>query len=199
MFGQGRNQPPRMARHIRHLRAGSHFPESPVQLLRERQAPLDHRRAHHLRLPGERQSVPCDVAARDGLLHGFAIRGRSLVQVLVKQPGTSGPYVAALAPRIGLTRNLDRARKIFREIAPHHVGLGIDEAGIEVALEHHQHALHFPIRLRLHPREKRTLTLPATAVRPRLPSPSSQKCAASSPPSPKPSSRSGVYHPARRP
>ena len=110
---------------------------------------FDHGLAHHLRLPRERQRVPCNVAARNRVFHRLAVRRRGLFQVLVEQPRSCGPHVAALALGICRPRHLDRPRKIFREIFPHHVGLCIDKPGVKVALEHHQHAAHAKIRLRV--------------------------------------------------
>ena len=142
------NNPARVSRHVGHLGARCRLAEPLVERLRQRQPALDHRLVHHLRLPRKRQCVPRNVAARNRLLHRLAIRRRSLLQVFKQQPRTSRPHITPLAPGVRRARNLDRMREILVEVFMNHVVLRVDKPRIEVALEHHQHAFHFRVRLR---------------------------------------------------
>ena len=139
---QWRNDAARVSGHVGHLGAGGHFAEAPVERLRQCQTALNHRRAQHLRLPCERQRVPRNVAARNRLFHRLAFGGLSLLQILEEQPRSGSPHVAPLALGVRGARSLNGLRKVLIEVFMNDVVLRIDKAGIEVTLEHHQHALH---------------------------------------------------------
>src|SRR5579862_464823 len=82
-------------------------------------------------MPGQITSLYC-------LLNMLALFGRRLLQVLVKKPGTCSPDITIAAGPPQLTGKSDRFGEKFREVALNHRCLCIDEARVEVALEHHQ-------------------------------------------------------------
>jgi hypothetical protein len=65
-----------------------------------------------------------------------------LLKVFKQQPGASGPHITPLAAGVRFTRNFDCMRKVLIKVLMNYVVLRINEARIEVAFEHHQHALH---------------------------------------------------------
>ena len=86
--------------------------------------------------------MPGDVAAGNGLLHRLAVLGRGLFEIFKEQPGAGGPHIAALAGCVCCAGDLDGLREEFLEISfVDDVVLRIDEARVEVALEHDQDAL----------------------------------------------------------
>ena len=147
VLGQRGDDAARVAGHVGHLGAGGGALEAAVQFLRKTQPPGNQRRVHHFRLPGERNGVPGNVTGMSGLFHLLPRGAVGLFQVLVNQPGAGGPdkAVAALLPEF--RGGLNGLGVIALKIPAHHVRLGIDEPGIEVALEHHQHALDAGIDL----------------------------------------------------
>jgi hypothetical protein len=144
--GKGSNDPALMPWNIGHLCAGGDLSETAVQRVRQGDAAGDLRRAHHLGLPGKRKSVPGNVAASDGLFHPPPLTGGRLLQILVQQPRAGRPNIAFRARLSALLGNIDRLREIFLEIAGNHCGLGVYEAGVEVALESYQHTFDRGIR-----------------------------------------------------
>ena len=85
--------------------------------------------------------MPGDVSVGDGMLHAPAILGCSLLEILVEQPRTGGPNIAAGARLAHCFRHPDRLGKELREVPSNDRGLGINKAGVEMALEHDKHTL----------------------------------------------------------
>ena len=117
--------------------------KSAVERLREAEAPAINEGSTVSVCQEKGSACQAISSARDGVLHPLAFGGAGLFEILVEKPRAGSPNVA-VGSGSGLAQfggGLDRQRKILREILVHHVGLGIDEAGIEMAFEHHQHAL----------------------------------------------------------
>ncbi len=73
--------------------------------------------------------------------------GRSLLQILEEQPRAgASTHSAACRRRSRRAQSRWPAGRTCSKYLVHDVVLRIDESGIEVALEHHQHALHARIR-----------------------------------------------------
>jgi hypothetical protein len=90
--------------------------------------------------------MPGNVSVGDGTLHSPAILGRSLLKVLVEEPGTSGPNVAAWAGPAHLFGYANGLGEELGEVASNDRSLGINKAGIKMALEHSQDTLDLRIR-----------------------------------------------------
>src|SRR6266481_4260729 len=92
--------------------------------------------------------MPGDVTGGDCFLHPSTLFGRCLLEVFVKQPRACGPDIALVSRLPQLAGKIHRPGEVFFEIAVNHSRLGVDEAGIEMTLEHHQDALNPGIRRR---------------------------------------------------
>src|SRR6202012_5520212 len=113
-----RDKPSRVTGDVGHFGSGGFAAEALVERLRERDRAGDERRIHQLGLPTEWERVPGDEARVDGLLHLFAIVGRSLFQIFVEEPGPGGPGVVGAIGAfraVELLGGFDRFGKKFAE------------------------------------------------------------------------------------
>ena len=129
-----------MAGDVGHFGAGGFAAEAMVERMGEGDRAGDEGWIHQLGLPTERESVPGDEVGRDGLLHFFAIIGGGLLEIFVEEPGAGGPSVvrvigAFVFVAVELFGGVDGFGEKFVEVAVDDVGLGVDEASVEMAFE----------------------------------------------------------------
>ena len=110
---------------------------------RQSNASGNHRAVHHLSLPAEGKSMPGDVALANGLFHA-SVLGSSLLQVLVKQPGSRSPDVTIKPESRMWFGDPDGLGEVFREVPVNHGRLCVDEPSIEMTLEHTRTRLTSP-------------------------------------------------------
>lgn len=148
--GERADDAARVAGDVGHFGAGGFAAEAIVERLGERDGAGDERGIHQLGLPAERNGVPGDEVGRDGLLHLFALIGGGLLEIFVEKPGAGGPGVVGaigvfvfVFVAVELLGGGDGFREKFIEVAVDDVGLGIDEAGVEMAFEDDEDSFDF--------------------------------------------------------
>src|SRR5450631_1908465 len=84
--------------------------------------------------------MPGNLTVLDGVFHLLACIWRSLLEILVEQPGTRRPNIAVCAGALHFRNGFERLGVVDVEVFANDVCLCVDESKVEMALEYDQYS-----------------------------------------------------------